>query len=304
MVKYRVSGRRMHMKKIFTFRRVITFVLIVIAILFSVVSAFVFCRDNPILERLCWTFQIISSIFVIAGVVIAVWQYYLSSQDSRINLEIVQVQRAIDLSEYYKDNILAYFPAIRYIYENSGITDYINRVKQEQMVNFDFQELNSVFSEKDIEKLKEIQSSDKFIKAVLDANVIYDLGLNIVASQEGINKNEANKGEMMIRRDSVATAFTSNLILKVLNNMEFFALHFNHGTADESVVYQSLHSSYIEIVNNTYYYIAKYNKKTTDKLYTNVIWLYKIWTKKNKAQEEIRVDQATKIESHGTRIPK
>lgn len=292
------------MKKIFTFRRVITAVLIVVAILFSGVSAFVFCRDNPILERLCWTFQIISSIFVIAGVVIAVWQYYLSSQDSRINLEIVQVQRAIDLSEYYKDNILAYFPAIRYIYENSGITDYINRVKPEQMVNFDFQELNSVFSEKDIEKLKEIQSSDKFIKAVLDANVIYDLGLNIVASQEGINKNETNKGEMLIRRDSVATAFTSNLILKVLNNMEFFALHFNHGTADESVVYQSLHSSYIEIVNNTYYYIAKYNKKTTDKLYTNVIWLYKIWTKKNKAQEEIRVDQATKIESHGTRIPK
>lgn len=294
------------MKKIFTRRRVITGLLIILPVILSSILAVFFCRENPILERLCWTFQIISSIFVIAGVVIAVWQYYLSSRDSRTNLEIIQVQRAIDLSEYYKDNILAYFPAIRYIYEESGIQKYFDKVKPEQMESFDAQELTTVFSDDDIEKLKQIQKSDKFVEAVMNANLSYHLGLDIVGieSREQVIKNGTREKKVLIRKDSVTIAFMSNLILKVLNNMEFFALHFNHGTADESVVYQSLHASYIEIVTGMYYYIAKGNRKTEDKLYTNVVWLYNVWMERKKNQEEKRQSQVKQIESHGTRIQK
>ena len=64
------------------------------------------------METLYYTTQIISSIFVVGGVVVAVWQYSLSCQDTRTNLEITHVQRAIDLSDYYQDNLLRHLPPI------------------------------------------------------------------------------------------------------------------------------------------------------------------------------------------------
>ena len=172
----------------------------------------------------------------------------------------------------------------------------------EQMLNFDFQELNEIFSKQDIASLRKIPTEDKFTEIVICANSIYDLGLNICGTSEQVVKNGTKETKVTIDKSSVASAFMSNLILKVLNNMEFFALHFNHGTADESVVYQSLHSSYMEIVFYMYYYIARDNNNSTDKLYTNVIWLYDKWKEKKKGQKERRSNQAKQIESHGTRI--
>ncbi len=91
-------------------RKFLTGLIIFFAILFELISALIFYSlngygINSYIETLYYTTQIISSIFVISGVVIAVWQYYLTSKSTKTEIEIQQVQRAIDLSEYYKDNI-------------------------------------------------------------------------------------------------------------------------------------------------------------------------------------------------------
>ena len=93
-------------------------------------------------ELLYYTSQFISAIFVISGVVIAVWQYYLSYVESKRNMDIICVQKAIDLSEYYKDNILLYMAPIKYIFENSGINNIIDKIDRENIKHFDKKELN------------------------------------------------------------------------------------------------------------------------------------------------------------------
>lgn len=262
-------------------------------------------QQSTFLEMWYYSSQIIGSIFMTSGVVIAVWQYYLSSKSAKDDLEIIQVQRAIDLAEYYKDNILKYYPAIRYVFKNSKIYDIIDSIKLDQLRDFDEHEINKLFSQKDITHLQQLQKSDEFCKSVLEANTIYELGLNIPAIKETV-KGEDNKTHITLEYNKtlIALAFMSNLVKDLLNNLEYFSLHFHHYTADESVVYQSLHQSYLEIVQIMYYFIAKTNNNSTDKYYTNIIWLFDTWRQKQFDQNNERSQKVRELQSHGTVIRK
>lgn len=77
-------------------------------------------------------------------------------------------------------------------------------------------------------------------------------------------------------------------------------MHFRHNTADQSVVYRSLHQSYLEIVQGMYFSIAEINKSPESKYYTNVIWLYEKWYEKN--QKEINDRMQENQLDHGTNI--
>lgn len=131
---------------ILTHRKIITISAIMFSILLSIFSTLYIKYYNhsniEMVELLYYTSQFISAIFVISGVVIAVWQYYLSYVESKRNMDIICVQKAIDLSEYYKDNILLYMAPIKYIFENSGINNIIDKIDRENIKHFDKKELN------------------------------------------------------------------------------------------------------------------------------------------------------------------
>lgn len=297
----------MNIKNLNIPRRLSAIFLIILAILTEILSSIFFyhqSKTSTLLESLYYCSQFISSIFVISGVVIAVWQYYLSCKNTKTNLEIIQVQRAIDLSEYYKDNILKYFPAIQYVFDEVKITDILEHVNITEMLDFDSHELDKHFTEKQITKLQEIQNSDAFMQAVLEANDIYNLNLHFSSSEIEIEKEGQKKKLLHIHKASLINAFMSNLLTAVLNNLEYFALHFRHGTADESVVYQSLHQSFLKFMPYFYYYIAKQNTNSSNKLYTNVIWLFCKWKEKKNCQDSNRSEKSLAVQSHGTIIEK
>jgi hypothetical protein len=252
------------------------------------------------LETLYYTTQIVSSIFVVSGVVVAVWQYYLSCRDVKTNLEIMQVQRAIDLSEYYKDNILKYLPAIYYVFDKCGATKILNTIRPEQMQHFDQRELKKLLNPGQIKSLKNITQTKEFLQAVLEANEIYNLNLKFQEKVEVKQDSKGREATIYVKTVSVINAFMSDLITQVLNNMEYFALHFKHKTADESVVYQSLHSCYLESMQYLYYYIADRNDDPADKLYTNVTGLYLEWRKNKEKQDKDRSEKANTIQRQGT----
>lgn len=283
--------------------------LICFAILLEIVSACIIYAYNKsgmktYIEVLYYTSQIISSIFVVGGVVIAVWQYYLTSKSTKTDIEIQQVQRAIDLSEYYKDNILRYSPAIEYIFDKTDILKILNTLKLEQMNDFDKYELNDLFTTEQVKKLKEIQDSDLFIQAIVEANTIYNLHMEIQSEKSELVKNQKTMYVVSINKRSAIVAFLSNLIDNVLNNMEFFALHFSHKTADESVIYQSLHQSYFKLIRLMYYYIARSNENPSDKFYTNTIKLFIEWRSAKDNQKENRSQTSQDISRNGTIIEK
>ena len=293
-------------KEFFKSRKFYAIIIMSVIVIVEIISSVLFhinkALSNTFVDILYYISQIVSSLFVTGGVLVAVWQYYLSCKSARTEVEIEQVQRAIDLSEYYKDNILTYLPAISYVFEKSGAKKILDAIHPEDMKRFDIEELNSIFTKAQRDELQNIQASEKFYNVILEANSIYNLHLNIRGAEEKCIVDGRKQSMLRIDGNSVSVAFMSNLINRVLNNMEFFALHFKHNTADETVVYQSLHQTYIRFMPYLYYYIAKTNTNASDKLYTNVIWLYHRWNNKKKDNAEVHARNCDSMIHDGTII--
>lgn len=301
----------------FKSRKPVAVIIIICSILFELIISLIYHQTNRtvqthFMEILYYSAQIVSSIFVTSGVVIAVWQYYLSSRSARTNLEIEQVQRAIDLSAYYKDNILKYAPAIEYVFKKTGVLEILNNLKLEQLNDFDKFELNELFTKDQVEHLKGLQNTNLFIQSIIEADAIYNLDLDYQIFDYQLLNYETQKSKpdgnnpfvLSINQKQIIITFMSHLIANVLNNMEYFALHFSHKTADESVVYQSLHQSYFRLIIYLYYYIAKLNENPSDKYYTNTIDLFIKWRNEKNHQKEIRSINSNAIPRNGTVIEK
>lgn len=292
------------MKKwILSHRKIITTFIIGFGIFLMLITAglfrFYLKSEFELIEILYYTSQITSAIFVISGVVIAIWQYYLSYIDSKRNVDLICVQKAIDLSEYYKDYILMYKAPIEYIFNNSGISAILSKIEPSKIDHFDEKELQTFLTTEDIISLKTVQQSHKFFTAVINANSIYDIGLSdeLIKLYKNIDNEEYSLSELDAKKLST---FLGRLIIKVLNNMEFFSLHFTHNVADESVVYKSLHRTYIDIVQLLYYNIAKNNLLSTTKYFTNIIELYKLWNNKSLEDEEAFTNGVRSLTNKGT----
>lgn len=265
-------------------RWMVTFVIMAVAtVLVFVLFRYGITRGKE-LEHLYYASQTVAAAFVSAGVLIAGWQYVITARAEMSSVAINQMQKAIDLAAFYKDNILKPYKAVRYVFEQAEILQVMSCVKYESMNNFDVYELDKLMSEKQQVELKTIQNSKKFTESVLKANDIYDLHLHIESRQE--NDGIEEKKALSDFEAQISSTFMNSIVTNMLNDMEYFAMHFSHETADDTVVYQSLHQSYLEIVHTVYYCIANVNKQGQSQYYTNLTELYKKWYAKQQVQLE------------------
>lgn len=250
------------------------------------------------LENVYYLSQVMASIFVMLGAIIAIWQYILSSKDSIRNrereyqlhekeifeMEKDRVQKAIDLAGYYKDNILEDTMLIKHIYREIGIYEILNKINFQNISHFDTYEMESEISLSDRVMIKEAPRKKKMADVLVSTSEIAKIWddckeVNI------IEEDGKQLRKLMVAQSAIAYRFQM-LLNGILNNLEFFAMHFAHETADDSVIYQSLHQSYIDTVQLLYYDIAANNIPGESKLYTNVIELYNKWVQKAKEQKE------------------
>lgn len=236
------------------------------------------------------------------GVIYAAWQYNLSVRDSNRQSDIIRVQKAIDLAQFFKDNILDKYPPLEYIFEQSGSGKILGKISPSSMKSFDLQEMRRYITEDDSLQLRQIQESDEFLKALMDANAIFDMKFKFNAIINKVKDLGNNKKEMTfsIVKTPVINTFMRDYINQTLNNLEFFAMHFMHKTADSSVVYQSLHQVYIKTVEQLYYFIAGLNVDPVEKYYTNTIALYIEWTQMRDRNDSKRSDHDKQFQTHGT----
>lgn len=142
------------------------------------------------IETVYYFSQIYSAIFVVLGVVIAMFQYIISSKDQKdareselrirerelLEIEKDRIQKAIDLAEYYKDNILKNATIITQLYKNSGIQSILDTIRIEDMKEFDKHELETLLSSEQQSKIEEICNSKLFKEEVAKCCVIYGVG--------------------------------------------------------------------------------------------------------------------------------
>lgn len=290
-----MSATKNGFKKFFTARKIFTTLLIVVGIVFTYLIYVTSgsgdeSKDALCIERLYYSVQIVIGIYVVIGAVVGIWQYCISTRSEVIKNESDKVSKAVDLAGYYKDNIIVPFSFIRCVYTESGAMDIIGKIGREEMDNFDHTELTDVLSEEDISILKGMEHKPEFVEAVHRANCIYNLSanecFNAIKMQNNVCQTSQTKQENEDNLDSrISREYVSNQMRALLNNLEYFAMYFTHNIADDSVVFQSLHQSYFDIVEMMYYNISDKNIEPHHKYYVNVIKLYKKWKEKDKKNQ-------------------
>lgn len=240
------------------------------------------------IEIIAYSAEIVSAIYLILGTIIAIWQYYVSSNKHLEKIQKDQIQKAIDLAEYYKDNILSGYTALKLVYAKSGLQNILDKINNKDIKNFDSIELNELLTENQIAEYKSILNSEKFVKSVFEVYQL--LGLELkgcqIKNDEVSISEEQKKICFEVNPNQLANDFLKNYVSNILNNVELFAMYFIHNIADESVIFQSIYPTYLELCNELYYDIARCSVPGKAKLYTNLTRLYNIWKEKSERQNE------------------
>lgn len=271
------------LKSIFGFftkhRLIITVTIIALVTIFPIMC--IWCGIS--VERTGRVFQIVEGVFVIAGVVIAVWQYYISTQAIIHSNEHAKIEKAIQLAQYYKDHIIKLSKPVTYVYGNTGIAKILNSIDTDKFNDFDKKECDKIFTKEQNKALKAAISDKEFVAAVMQAVKIFSLNGILDASIEGVDEENHI---IKLNTNQVAISFMDLIVTEIMNDMEYFAMNFTHKLADETVVYSSLHQTYIEIMQLLYYQISQMNDSVEEKYYTNAIELYKTWKGQLNDKEE------------------
>ena len=267
------------------------------------------------MEHIYYFSQIFSALFVIGGVVIAMMQYIITSNEQVstrkrelelrekeiLEIEKDRIQNAINLANYYKDNILHSIFIIDAIYEDTGIKEILVNIKLEDMVEFDQHELKKLISPDKQKKIKEIVNSNAFRDALAKNSIVFGFAeqakvVTTIENDKGQIEKQLTINEMELFREY------SNIQNMLLNNTEYFAMNFTHKTADESVVYQSLHTTYLAMMRILYFDISQNNQYGEEKLYTNAIELFNIWRSRAQKQRDGGIELQRGTVAKGTEL--
>jgi len=233
--------------------------------------------------------QIFTNIFVIIGGFVAIWQYSLNvkinkdAKKKEIELrekelyhrDKEKITKAIDLAGYYKDYILPNVRKLKNIYTETEIYNIIHTIPIKNMEHFDAIELNDNLTPLQIEEIKEKGKPYHFDTALKSEGVAIGL------SDEKTITNSSNYSDTNTDKASEY----AYLVIGTLNSLEYFSMYFVHNVADHTVVYQSLHMTFLEAVRMLYYDIASANTNGESKYYVNTIELFNIWNKTSEVQK-------------------
>lgn len=279
-------------KKHCIFISIITVVVLMCIFIIPILSSdlILWTENTTKISKIIDILQIISAFFVIFGTLVAVLQYYLSSHSKIVQNQTERVQKSIDLAQYYKENILLQFSVVRDVYNKCHVIEKLSS-KTIYFSEFDYEEMMQLFSESEIKEIKSIQESQEFVDAIIQ--VAEAFSLNIAGYK-------FDNGKVLFNRAKLMTDFSSKYIMDLMNSMELFAMYFTHNVADESVVYESLYPTYLEMCRILYIDIAQCSEPGKAQLYRNITMLYNCWTEKEKQDNQKRKDSKKQNRNHGT----
>lgn len=233
---------------------------------------------------------------------------------------LVQRERSIATAQKFCDYIENELGFLSTYYEKIDLQSILSSIKYADLKYFDIAEFDEVFGKET--KNKYLGKIEKInIQKLSEAYLLYPCGdkcdtksiamfakmnwklpekikADITSLDDALksgDEEKINKAKLyiklkadMLNASNSLSHFYNNSITSLLNKLEYMAMEFRTGLADEEIVYQSLHQLYLSLVKSLYGSIALVNIKQTDKYYSNVIWLYGKWAERysKKAQEE------------------
>ena len=231
-------------------------------------------------------------------------QTNIQKKDLEMRINYQKREKAIEMAKVFSElidktilvsEVLKNLEAINKI--NISDSDY------NHLNYFDEEELKKLFDEDDLGKIKsEINIENIGLEKYISAYAITgDSSLNkfkdeiIFLINEKFLRNEKTKHEYD-KMDVIIKREFSKTMVELLNQLEWFSMHFMSDIAEEKTVYQSLHQIYLKTIKLYYPHIAYLNRKgIKDKYYCNIIGLYVKWANIYHKEKEDEVKRNKKI---------
>lgn len=192
---------------------------------------------------------------------------------------------ACNLAAHYANVILDKNAFIISVFKNTGLDEYISsNISMGDIQSFDRSEMIGLLDQKGITYegfMEKVWNVDPFV--ILNCKIARKemlLDRDIIMADHMVVDDVT--GERQLRNEELLMSDFRQEIGELLNLLEWFGMNFRYGIADEELLYQSLHKTYLSMVWMLYPFISYQNTTNEDKLFTNVVWLFDKWRKRLK----------------------
>lgn len=221
--------------------------------------------------------------------------YKSAVQNYNLQKERAKKDAACDLARYYAQNIIDEF---RFFLDVLTFSQLNNKIES----LFPYDDI-SLFDREELEKLinragqnfEDVEREMDFVSplAIYQAEIVCAKSIeerHTIAAEYTVIKNQKDgePPEIGIANENMLWSDFHRKIATLLNDLEYFAMSCQYGLADEEMLYQSLHQTYISQVRFLYFYISRNNTTNEDKFYTNLIWLFNLWKNRLTEIQDIR----------------
>ena len=234
----------------------------------------------------------IASLFVIASAVFVGFQSKVFFNDYNKKHKKEEFENSFKLTQYYINNIIPQMSVILAVFKSIGVESILkNRLKNQVLSDFDKEEFQLIFEKTTIQDLCDMIKKTKLevllpvlnidrskLPGCLECDYHEYLKCNNVVK----NKKQDEERSESYRKLLVSRFFA--LFTDTKNEIEYFSMYFNSNLAEEEVIFDSLHQTFIDFVRMLYPFIAMHNTKSVHgrKYFSNTIELYKRWSLKEK----------------------
>lgn len=217
------------------------------------------------MEFLNWFFSTPTAIIAVISAVIAYLAYIYQRRQ-------IRKRCALEIARLYSKEMI---PRIRYINKILEVTGAKKLIDT-------FTKLNEFTDAELVEQLKTQNFSiDKFKRLLRKINPAH-LHAAYMYSGCGHFISEYHFKFLDIvqtKSDGIDTAFYQ-FIIDFLNDLESITMMFRYNIAEEELVYQSLHQTFLNNVKNWYFFISEKNTLDHDRYFSSIIWLYQKWNER------------------------
>lgn len=249
-------------------------------------------------------------ISVLGAIIAALITTRMSQKQHSENNNKEDITKAIELADLYEREILPLINGLGIVYSKLNLLNEhqrkLNYLRQNEKLVFTSAEMKLHFEESDIDKvLIELEPKSIPKNLLLSSRAIR--GKTLLNDHLFMRSLELGEGEKekfdLVFKQQLAMEFSS-LRTELLNKLESFSMYFTNGVADEEIVYQSLHQTYLGTVLSLYFDIASKNTDPKDTFFINIIELFNKWNSKYNQKKKQEMNEVAKVHDKLTEKPK
>ena len=230
----------------------------------------------------------------LGGIALVFFQLKKMNEQLEYDKSVVKRQKAMDMAYEFSQLIeqeLGYVLSV--LSSDIGFQQKISKKEKNEYIEFDLVEESNIygFSSEDVKKIMTASSYScsilyqayfNFFIEDFEKSVFYEISNHNFDVKMAIAANKSRELNLIDFNTKVMKTFEDSTLF-LLNKLEWISMYFIQKLADEDIVYQSLHQTYLKSIEMLYFKIVGYNDGNgTDKYFTNIIALYVLWQEKKK----------------------